>query len=88
MKADRLGCHQFLANQFRLLLHAAAFWLLDVLRSKLVKAGVERIQLDTLRLILIKVGGRVRQLATKVPLHLASGIPGQRLWDRLSCYRS
>ena len=60
MKADRLGCHQFLATQFRLLLHAAAYWLSDVLRSKLVKAGVERMQLDTLRLILIKVDGRVR----------------------------
>ncbi len=88
LRADRLSCHRFLANQFRLLMHAAAYWLLDVLRSKLVKAGVERMQLDTLRLILIKVGGRVRQLATKVRLHLATGHPGQRLWDVLSCYRS
>lgn len=87
MKADRLSCHRFLANQFRLLLHATAYWLLDVLRSKLVKAGVEQMQLDTLRLTLVKIGGRVRQLATKVRLHLASGHPGQRLWDRLSCYR-
>ncbi len=87
IKADRLSCHRFLANQFRLLLHAGAYWLLDVLRSKLVKAGVERMQLDTLRLILIKVGGRVRQLATKVRLHLASGHPGQRLWDAPSCNR-
>ncbi len=80
MKADRLSCHRFVANQFRLLLHAAAYWLLDVLRSKLVKAGVERMQLDTLRLILIKVGGRVRQLTTKVRLYLASGHPAQHLW--------
>ncbi len=87
LSADRLSCHRFLANQFRLLLHAAAYWLLDVLRSKLVQAGVEPMQLDTLRLILIKVGGRVRQLATKVRLYLASGHPGERLWDRLSCYR-
>jgi hypothetical protein len=87
LRADRLSCHRFLANQFRLLMHAAAYWLLDVLRSKLVKAGVERMQLDTLRLGLIKVGGRVRQLATKVRLHLASGHPGQRLWEALSCYR-
>jgi hypothetical protein len=27
--ADRLSCHRFWANQFRLLLHAAAYWLLD-----------------------------------------------------------
>jgi hypothetical protein len=84
IKADRLSCHRFFANQFRLLLHAAAYWLLDALRTKLVEAGVRRMQLDTLRLLLIKIGGRVRQLLTKVRLHLASGHPGQRLWHVLS----
>jgi hypothetical protein len=84
LKADRLSCHGFFANQFRLILHAAAYWLLDALRTKLVEAGVRRMQLDTLRLSLIKIGGRVRQLLTKVRLHLASGHPGQRLWHALS----
>jgi hypothetical protein len=84
LKADRLSCCRCLANQFRLLLHAAAYWLLDALRSNLVAAGIERMQLETLRLSLVKIGGRVGQLATKVRLHLASGHPGQRLWHRLS----
>jgi hypothetical protein len=84
LKADRLSCHRFFANQFRLLLHAAAYWLLDILRRKLVAAGIERMQLDTLRLCVIKIGGRVRQLLTKVRLHLASGHPGSRLWHALS----
>jgi hypothetical protein len=44
LKADRLSCHRFIANQFRLLLHAAAYWLLDVLRKKLCESGVERLQ--------------------------------------------
>jgi hypothetical protein len=83
LKADRLSCCRFLANQFRLLLHAAAYWLLDVLRRKLVAVGIERMQLDTLRLYLIKIGGRVRQLLTRVKLHLATGHPGQRLWQAL-----
>ena len=83
LKADRLSCHRFIANQFRLLMHAAAYWLMDALRRKLVAAGVRRMQLDTLRLVLIKVGGRVRQLLTKVRLHLASGHPGQHLWNAL-----
>ncbi len=26
LKADRLSCHRFFANQFRLLLHAAAYY--------------------------------------------------------------
>ena len=85
LKADRLSCHRFLANQFRLLLHAAAYWLLDELRRELVSAGIERMQLDTLRLRLVKIGGRVRQLLTKVRLHLASAHPGQRLWEALAC---
>ncbi len=84
MKADRLSCHRFIANQFRLLLHAAAYWLMDALRRKLVASGARRMQLDTLRLSLIKIGGRVRELLTKVRLHLASGHPGQDLWHALS----
>jgi hypothetical protein len=84
LKADRLSCHRFWANQFRLLLHAAAYWLMDTLRSKLVVAGIERMQLDTLRLRLVKIGGRVRELLTKVRLHLASGHPGQHLWEALT----
>ena len=84
LKADRLSCHRFLANQFRLLLHAAAYWLLDTLRRELVEAGRERMQLDTLRLRLIKIGGRVRELLTKVKLHLASSHPGQPLWHTLT----
>ena len=85
LKADRLSCSRFVANQFRLLLHACAYWLLDTLRRKLVASGARRkMQLDTLRLVLIKVGGRVRELATKVRMHLASGHPGQSSWHALS----
>ncbi len=84
LKADRLSCHRFVANQFRLLLHAAAYWLMDTLRKKLVDGGIERMQLDTLRLKLVKIGGRVRELLTKVRIHLASGHPGRYLWHALS----
>jgi hypothetical protein len=86
VKADRLSCHRFVANQFRLLLHAAAYWLMDALRRKLKEGGSSsrRMQLDTLRLSLIKIGGRVRELLRKIRLHLASGHPGQDLWHALS----
>jgi hypothetical protein len=56
---------------------------MDTLRRKLVEVGVDRMRLDTLRLKLVKIGGRVRELMTKVRLHLASGHPDQRLWDAL-----
>jgi hypothetical protein len=85
--ADRLSCHRFLANQVRLLLHAAAYTLLHRLRTWLVAAGGERLTLETLRLRLLKIGGRVRQLPTRVHLRLASSHPGEPLWHLLVAAR-
>jgi Transposase DDE domain group 1 len=84
--ADRLSCHRFWANQFRLLLHAAAYWLLDTLRRDLVQAGVARLQLDTLRLRLVQIGGWVRETPQRlaITLHLASSHPGEPLWHLLA----
>ena len=84
--ADRLSDHRFWANQFRLLLHAAAYWLLDTVRRWLAARQVARMQLDTLRLRLLKIGGRVWQQADRVRLRLAAGHPGQPLWDHLAAY--
>jgi hypothetical protein len=85
VEADRLSDHRFWANAFRLLMHAAAYWLLDTLRSWLIQAigDTARVQLDTLRLRLIKIGGRLRELPGVVRLHLASSHPGEPLWQAL-----
>jgi hypothetical protein len=84
--ADRLSDHRFWANQFRLLLHAAAYWLLDTVRRWLLARRVERLQLDTLRLRVLKIGGRVYQCRDRVRLRLAASHPGQPLWDHLAAY--
>jgi DDE family transposase len=84
--ADRLSDHRFWANQFRLLLHAVAYWLLDTLRRWLAVMHVAPMQLDTLRLRLLKVGGRVAQLHDRVRLRLAASHPGQPLWEHLATY--
>lgn len=81
--ADRLSCHHFWANQFRLLLHAAAYWLLDTLRRWLGQQGVAPLRLDTLRLRLLKIGGWVRRHAAGFQLHLASSHPAEPLWQLL-----
>jgi hypothetical protein len=86
-RADRLSCHDFWANQFRLLLHGAAYWLLDTLRRWLVQLGRQSMQLDTLRLTLLKLGGRVIELAGHVRLRLANSHPGQSLWSLLAAGR-
>src|SRR3954469_2825403 len=82
--ADRLSDHRFWANQFRLLLHATAYWLLDTLRRWLALLRVPPMQLDTLRLRLLKIGGRVYQLRDHVRLRLAVSHPGQPLWEHLA----
>lgn len=88
LRADRLSDHRFWANAFRLLLHAAAFWLLDTLRRWLAATEAASYQLDTLRLRLLKIGGRVRELANRICLHLASSHPGEPLWHHLARARS
>jgi hypothetical protein len=78
--ADRLSCHRFWANQFRLLLHAAAYWLLTTLRRWLISVGIARMTLETLRVRLIKIGGWVREYRTKIRLRLASSHPNEPWW--------
>ena len=82
--ADRLSCHRFWANQFRLLLHAAAYWLLDTLRRWLRSVGIARMTLGTLRLRLLKVGGWVRERRDRVRLRLASSHPSETWWRALA----
>jgi hypothetical protein len=80
LKADRLSCHRFLANQFRLLLHAAAYVLLFALRRLAHGTELAAAQMDTLRLRLLKVACRVEQTARHVWLHFTSAYPWQPLW--------
>jgi hypothetical protein len=81
---DRLSDHRFWANAFRLLLHAAAYWLLDTLRRWLAPTDAVRLQLDTLRLRLIKIGGRVLASGRRIRLRLSSYHPGEPLWHHLA----
>lgn len=79
--ADRTSCHHFLANQFRLLLSAAAYVLVETVR-RLALAGTHlaRAQVSTLRLRLFKVAGLVQVSVRRVYVRLASGFPLQELF--------
>jgi hypothetical protein len=66
LAADRTSCHQAEANQFRLFLHAGAYWLLWSMRRLMPKRSIWRVmQFDTLRLRLIKLAARVIELKTR-----------------------
>lgn len=83
LKADRLSCRRFPANQFRLLLHTAAYGLFLLLRRHLKSTELETAQVGTLRLKLLKIGARVRETKRRVWFHLASGYPYQPLFAQL-----
>jgi hypothetical protein len=75
LKADRLSCHRFLANQFRLLLHTSAYILFWLLRRHLQGTELATAQVSTLRLKLLKIGARIRETSRRIWVHLASGYP-------------
>ena len=80
LAADRTSCGKATANQFRLFLHAGAYWLLWALRAGMPKRSAWRVaQFDTLRLRLVKIAARVVELKTQVRLHLPTACPYQAI---------
>ena len=83
--ADRTSCHDFEANQFRLLLSSFAYVLLHELRSSyLAKTDMPTAQVETIRLRLLKVAARVTVSVRRVVLHLSSSYPLQNLFRHLA----
>jgi hypothetical protein len=82
--ADRLSCHRFLANAFRLLLHGFAYNLVNLFRLLQLPQAWRSAQIETLRARLFKLGARVRQTARCIRVHLASGWPWQSLFHELA----
>jgi len=81
--SGRTSCHKFLANQFRLLLHAAAFILMQGLRQLLAGTELAAAQASTLRVKLLKVAARVRQTWRRIWVQLPTSYPYARLWALL-----
>jgi hypothetical protein len=78
LAADRTSCTKATANQFRLFLHAGAYWLMWGLRASMPKRSMWRIaQFDTLRLRLIKLAARVVEMKTMIRVHLPTSCPAQ-----------
>ena len=83
--ADRTSCHDFQANQFRLLLSTFAYVLIDALRREYLKGTeLETAQCNTIRLKLFKIAARVRVTVRRVWFHLSSSYPHQALFQTLS----
>jgi len=80
LAADRTSCTKATANQFRLFLHAGAYWLMWGLRTAMPKRSTWRVaQFDTLRLRLIKIAARVVEMKTQIRLHMPTASPVQTI---------
>ncbi len=82
LEIDRTSCHRFWANQFRVLLTAAAYVFLQELRLRLAGTPCARAQVSTLRERLLKLGVYVVVSVRRVVLHLPQSFPFFALFRR------
>jgi hypothetical protein len=79
--ADRTSCHDFVANQLRVLLAAAAYVLVDhVRRTALAGTDLERAEVGTIRLRLFRIGALVVKSVRRLRLRMATGYPWPELF--------
>jgi len=81
LASDRTSCHSATANQVRLVLHTAAFWLMWAVRSAIPKASpLAKAEFGTIRERLIKVGARVIEHIARIRIHLPTSCPERALF--------
>src|SRR5438128_9706501 len=81
---DRTSCSRFAANQFRLLLSAAAYILCQVLQAYARATAVGAAQVPTLRERLLKVAVWVERSVRRIVLHLPQTFPWREAWQQLA----
>ena len=76
LASDRMSCHNATANQVRLALHTAAFWLMHCVRSAIPQTNpLARCEFATLRESLIKIGARVIEHIARIRVQLPTSCP-------------
>jgi Transposase DDE domain group 1 len=83
LAADRLSCHEARANQFRLILHVAAYMLIQALQDALASTAWAGAQAGTVRVALLKVAARVIERCRVVRVQLPTSFPLRQVWKRL-----
>ena len=85
LKSDRTSCRSANANQMRLILHTAAYWLMWKLRQVMpASAPLKNAEFATIRLRLIKVAARVVETASRIRIAFASACPDAALYRDLA----
>jgi hypothetical protein len=79
-KSDRTSCHRWEANQFRLFLHAGAYWLLHQLRQAAPRKSLWRkATFETIRRALLNIAVRIEELKSRIKIALPSAYPHQKV---------
>ena len=84
LASDRTSCRSAIANQVRLVLHTAAYWLMLAIRDAIPKMrDLASAEFATLRLRLLKIAARVIETASRVRLAFAATCPEADLFRGL-----
>ena len=85
LASDRTSCHSATANQVRLSLHTAAFWLMHTLRAAIPEGhALAKAEFNTLRLRLLKIAARVVEHASRIRVCLPSSCVEKALFRSLA----
>ena len=84
LASDRTSCRSPLANQMRLVLHTAAYWLMLEIRNAIPRPQpLASGEFATIRLRLLKIAVRIRETASRVRLAFAANCADAALFHGL-----
>ena len=78
---DRTSCTSFEANRFRVLMTAAAYALMQEVRTAAQDTALATAQMNRLRLSVIKVAARVVATVRRIVVHLPESFAFRREWN-------
>jgi hypothetical protein len=84
LEIGRTSCTRFGANQFRVLMTAAAYVLMQELRLRAARTHCARAQVGTLRERLLKLGAHVVRSVRRVVVHLPTALPFLDTFQRVA----
>ena len=85
LASDRTSCRSPLANQMRLILHTAAYWLMLTIRDAIPTTNpLAKAEFTTIRSRLVKLGARIQETASRVKIAFAAACPQASLFRYLA----
>jgi len=84
--SDRLSCHNFWANFFRLFLYSLSYEMFRLVKVLISKSGVKEAfkwDINSIRLNLLKVGAWIRESKRRVCIYFSSSFKYKELLNKL-----